>query len=132
MTNGFNHGLNSVVLNNGNVFIFGSCQIGFAYPDMRDPNNKNANPNDLSPACTTSGAASTWEIRDINGTFVATGSLQNQRDSAGAVVLSNGNVFITGGNLCLGCWEIRSQVGALVSQGSLLNGDGGGHTLTHF
>jgi hypothetical protein len=132
MENGFNHGSNSVILQNGNVFIFGSCQIDFAYPDMRDPNNTSSDPTMLSPACTTSGAISSWEIRDVNGNFVATGSLQDSRDGAGAVVLSNGNVFITGGNLCGGCWEIRSSVGALVSQGTLLNSDGGGHTLTHF
>jgi hypothetical protein len=117
-----------VVLDNGNVFIFGSCQIGrHDEPDPEDPSNT-----DYSWNCGTIGATSTWEIRDVNGNYVSTGSLFDQRDGAGAVVLSNGNVFITGGNQALGTWEIRSSSGALVSQGSLFNGDGGGHTLTHF
>jgi len=128
LVNGFNHGANSVVLNNGNVFIFGSCQIGRTdEPDPKDPSNTL-----YSWSCGSIGATSTWEIRDINGNFVSTGSLFNPRDGAGGVVLSNGNVFITGGNQALGTWEIRSPSGGLVSQGSLFNGDGGGHTLTHF
>jgi len=127
MTNAFNHGANSVVLNNGNVFIFGSCQIGRHDPDPKDPTDTM-----FTWSCGTPGSTSTWEIRDVNGNFVSTGSLFGQRDGAGAAVLSNGNVFITGGNLALGSWEIRSPTGALVSQGSLFNGDGGGHTLTHF
>ena len=132
LTNGFNHGANSVLLNNGNVFVFGSCQIGAMHPDPRDPTKTSANPNDLDYSCPTLGAPGTWEIRDQNGNFVGTNSLLNQYDGAGAAVLSNGNVLITGGNFCGGCWEIRSPSGALVSQGSLFNNDGGGHTLTHF
>lgn len=132
LTSAFNHGANSVLLNNGNVFIFGSCQAGAHYPDYRDPTQVNTNPNDLTFSCGTLGATSTWEIRDQNGNFVGTNSLLNQYDGAGAVVLSNGNVLITGGNLCGGCWEIRSPAGAMVSQGSLFDSRGGGHTLTHF
>ena len=126
MVNAFNHGAGSVVLGNGNVFIFGSCQIGRHDPDPGDPDPM------FSWSCGTIGSTSTWEIRNASGGFVSTGSLFDQRDGAGAAVLSNGNIFITGGNLSLGSWEIRSPSGTLVSQGSLFNGDGGGHTLTHF
>jgi len=127
MVNGFNHGTNSVVLNNGNIFIFGSCQIGRHDPDPNDPSDTM-----FSWSCGTIGATSAWEIRDVNGNFVATGSLFDPRDGAGAVVLSNGNIFITGGNLSPGSWEIRNPAGALVSQGSLFGSRGGGHTITHF
>jgi len=120
LANAFNSGVSSVLLNNGNVFFFGSC-LETNPPEPPDPNG-----------CGTLGSPSTWEIRDPNGNYVATGSLFNQRDSAGAAVLSNGSVFITGGNLSSPTWEIRNQAGALVSQGSLFNTRYGGHTLTHF
>ncbi|HVS87025.1 MAG TPA: kelch repeat-containing protein [Candidatus Acidoferrum sp.] len=119
LMNAFNQGASSVLLDNGNVFIFGSCHI--TNPEPPDPNG-----------CGTQGSQSTWEIRNVNGNFVSTGSLFNTRDGAGAAVLSNGNVFITGGSSCPACWEIRSQNGSLVSQGSLFNTRYGGHTLTHF
>lgn len=118
--NAFNNGASSVLLNNGNVFVFGSCQLSNP-PEPPDTNG-----------CGSQGSPSTWEIRDVNGSFVSTASLFNTRDGAGAAVLSNGNVFITGGSSCPACWEIRSQNGSLVSQGSLFNTRYGGHTLTHF
>ncbi len=120
LTNAFNQGASSALLNNGNVLVFGSCQVGNP-PPPPDPNG-----------CGTPGSQSTWEIRDVNGNFVSTGSLFNTRDGAGAAVLSNGNVFITGGSSCPACWETRSQSGSLVSQGSLFNTRYGGHSLTHF
>jgi hypothetical protein len=123
LTSAFNEGASSVLLGNGNVFIFGSC----AQPGQStkfDP--------DSPPACPAPGAPSTWEIRNQNGTFVATGSLYDQRAGAGAAVLSNGNIFITGGGLCPGCWEIWTQSGEFVSLGSLFDTRYGGHTLTHF
>jgi hypothetical protein len=131
LENGFNHGANSVLLNNGNVFIFGSCELGTNPPDVKDPYDNM----DLAYDCPISGATSTWEIRDVNGNFVATGSLQDQRDGSNGssiAVLSNGNVFITGGNLSPGSWEIRSQTGAFVSSGSLFDARYGGHTTVHF
>lgn len=131
LENGFNHGANSVVLNNGNVLIFGSCEIGLNDPDVKDPFDM-----DLNYNCSVSGATSTCEIRDVNGNFVATASLQDQRDGSDGyssfTVLSNGNIFITGGNLSPGSWEIRSQTGAFVSSGSLFDARYGGHTTTHF
>lgn len=120
LTNAFNQGASSALLNNGNVLVFGSCQVGNP-PPPPDPNG-----------CGTPGSQSTWEIRDVNGNFVSTGSLFNTRDGAGAAVLPNGNVFITGGSSCPACWETRSQSGSLVSQGSLFNTRYGGHSLTHF
>jgi hypothetical protein len=106
--NNFNGGGNAVKLNSGNVFIFGSaCCSGF------------------------SGSRSTWEIRGANGNFVSTGSLFNPRGGAGAAVLSNGNVFITGGDSAPATWEIRNATGGLVSQGNLFNTRNAGHSLTH-
>lgn len=120
LENAFNEGESSVLLNNGNVFVFGSCFE--MNPEPPDPNS-----------CGTNGSPSSWEIRDQNGNFVATGSLLDTRDTAGAVVLSNGNIFITGGSSDPGSWEIRSGTnGSLVSQGSLFDTRYGGHTLTHF
>ncbi|HEV2222203.1 MAG TPA: kelch repeat-containing protein [Candidatus Acidoferrales bacterium] len=121
LVNGFNHGASSVVLNNGNVFISGSCEVGGPPPPPPNPF-----------VCGTTGSPSAWEIRDINGNFVSTGSLQNQYDGAGEVVLSNGNVLITGGNLCPACWEIRSPTGGFILSGSLFDTRYAGHTLTHF
>ena len=111
LLNAFNSGVNSVVLTNGDVFIFGSCGSG---------------------SCGNVGSPSTWEIRDVNGNFVSTGSLQDTRDTAGGEVMSNGNVFITGGNSSPGSWEIRSSTGAFVSSGSLFDTRYGGQSLTHF
>ncbi len=107
----FNSGANSVVLTNGDVFIFGSCTF---------------------QQCNSSGSPQTWEIRDVNGNFVSTGSLSTTRESAGAALLSNGNVFITGGDTVYSTWEIRSSTGAFVSTGSLADNRRGGHTVTHF
>jgi hypothetical protein len=109
MFNGFNHGARALFLKNGNIFIFGSCQ-----------------------ACGSIGAPSTWEIRDGSMNFISTGSLQDQRDSPGAAVLDDGNVFIIGGVIVPGSWEIRSPAGALVSQGSLTATRPGGQSVTHF
>ncbi|MGC1965567.1 MAG: hypothetical protein WA673_03855, partial [Candidatus Acidiferrales bacterium] len=121
----------SVVLNNGNIFIFGSCEVGINDPDVKDPYDM-----DLNYNCAVFGATSTWEIREANGSYVATNSLQDQRDGSDGyssfTVLSNGNVFITGGNLSPGSWEIRSQTGTFVSSGSLFDTRYGGHTTTHF
>jgi hypothetical protein len=120
LTNAFNNGASSVLLNNGNVFVFGSCQVSNP-PRPPDPNG-----------CGTPGSQGTWEIRGQSGSFVSTGSLFNTRSGAGATVLSNGNVFITGGDSCPACWEIRTQTGSFVSQGSLFNTRYSGHSLTHF
>ena len=107
--NAFNGGANAVQLTSGNVFIFGSaCCSGFP------------------------GARSSWEIRDADGNFISTGDLFNPRGSAGAAVLSNGNVFITGGDSAPSTWEIRNATGGLVSQGDLFNTRYPGHTLTQF
>lgn len=110
LTNAFNSGSGSVLLTNGNVFIFGSC---------------------LS-SCGAGGSPGAWEIRGETGNFVATGSLQSERASAGATVLSNGNIFITGGNIAPGSWEIRNSSGGLVSSGNLFDTRYAGHSLTHF
>ena len=123
LVNGFNSGASSVLLENGNVFIFGSCTQAGQLTKF-DP--------DSPPNCPSPGAPSTWEIRDQSGTFVATGSLLDQRAGAGATILSNGNIFITGGGLCPACWEIWTQSGQFVSTGSLLDTRYGGHSLTHF
>jgi hypothetical protein len=111
LVNAFNSGSTAVLLTNGNVFIFGSCVVS---------------------QCIASGSPATWEIRNASGGLVATGSLFDQRDGAPGVVVSTGNIFITGGNAASGTWEIRNASGALVSQGSLFNTHGSGHTDTHF
>jgi hypothetical protein len=111
MLNTFNAGATAVLLSSGNVFIFGSCVV--------------AN-------CNASGSPGVWEIRDSNGNFVSTGSLLDERDGAGGVLLSNGNVFISGGSVAPGAWEIRSPSGALVSQGALATSRQSGHSSTHF
>src|ERR1035437_5325736 len=82
--------------------------------------------------CHIFGAPGAWEIRDENGNFVSTGLLRDTRDTAAAVVLSNGSVFITGGNTSPATWEIRNSAGALVSSGSLVDTRYGGHSDTHF
>ncbi|MGC2282559.1 MAG: hypothetical protein WA603_21280, partial [Candidatus Acidiferrales bacterium] len=109
----------------------GSCEVGINDPDVKDPYDM-----DLNYNCAVFGATSTWEIREANGSYVATNSLQDQRDGSDGyssfTVLSNGNVFITGGNLSPGSWEIRSQTGTFVSSGSLFDTRYGGHTTTHF
>lgn len=111
LLNTFNSGASSVVLNNGDVFIFGSCSTG---------------------GCNNTGSPGTWEIRNATGGFVSTGSLQDTRDTAGTALLSNGNIFISGGNSSPGSWEIRNSAGAFVASGSLFDTRKGGQTLTHF
>ena len=124
LTNAFNDGTMSVLLSNGDVFIFGSCVEGGQEPTKDEP---------YPPfSCPVAGATSTWEIRDQNGNFVATGSLFDQRAGAGVSVLSNGNVLIVGGSLCPACWEIRPPSGTLVSSGSTFDTRYGGLSLTHF
>lgn len=105
----FNSGAGSVLLTSDDVFVFGSCQVSCG-----------------------AGSPASWEILTPSGGMVSTGSLLDSRASAGAVLLSNGNIFITGGNIAPGAWEIRSSSGALVSQGSLLDTRYGGHSDTHF
>ncbi len=124
LTSSFNDGASSVLLNNGNVLILGSCMAGGDAASKDQPNPPFTCPNIGSP--------STWEVRDQNGNFVRTGSLFNQRTGAGVALLSNGNIFITGGSLCASCWEIWTQNGQFVSLGSLFNTRYGGHSLTHF
>jgi ribosome-associated protein YbcJ (S4-like RNA binding protein) len=107
--NNFNGGADAVVLTDANVFIFGSaCCSGFP------------------------GSPSTWEIRNANGGFVSTGSLFSPRGGSGGAVLSNGNVFINGGDSAPATWEIRNVNGGFVSQGNLNNTRYPGHSLTHF
>lgn len=108
LLNGFNAGATALVLNNGNVMIFGSSQT----------------PPPSAPG--------TWEIRTAAGAFVSTGSLFSSRGGAAAVLLSTENVFITGGSFAPGSWEIRNQSGGFVSQGNLFDARGPGHRDVHF
>jgi hypothetical protein len=68
-------------------------------------------------------SAGTWEIRNPAGALVSTGNLNGSRTSgASAVLLKDGNVWISGSTLGNGdacTWEIRSETGSLVSSGSL-------------
>jgi len=118
--NGFNHGASAVALDGGaEIFIFGSCEFG--------------------GSCTVAGAPGTWEIlgfdANANQTSDNTGSLEDSRDTARAVVTSAGNILITGGNLAPGTWEMWTPSGTAATfdgAGNLFNTRYGGHSDTHF
>jgi large repetitive protein len=69
-------------------------------------------------------APGAWEIHSPTGALVSSGSLLGKRTpGAGAVLLQNGNIWISAsgsGNKSDECsWEIRSSTGAFVSNGTL-------------
>jgi hypothetical protein len=129
MTNGFNHGSTLVSIGGGSgMFIFGSCETGFDNP---------GDPYFIGSCASPLGAISTWEYIgfDANGnkTFDVTNSLENSRSSAKATVLSNGNIFITGGQFVPGEWEMWLPSGSnavFEGEGSFLDARYAGHSLT--
>ena len=89
-------GATAVALKNGNVWISGS----------------NAG----------KGEDCTWEIHASNGSLVTTGALDTCRSSAKAFLLSNGDVVLVGGVDSPGDYDIYTQTGSFVRNGSLING----------
>ena len=74
-------------------------------------------------------ARDSWQILSNNGVVLSSGLLGDQRVSAAADQLTNGNLFIAGGVNTPATWEIHSATGALVASDNLLNGHSGGHSV---
>lgn len=88
-------GSSAVALKNGNVWISGS-NFG-------------------------KGEDCSWEIHSSNGSLVSTGSLNTCRSSGKAFLLSNGDVALFGGIDSGGDYDIYTQTGTFVRNGSLIN-----------
>jgi hypothetical protein len=95
-------GASPIVLKNGNIWISGSA---ITNPD----------------ACT-------WEILDVNGNPVSSGSLNTCFAGGKVEILANGNVILLGGDNAPGAYEIYTETGTRVVTGSLINGFNHGAT----
>jgi hypothetical protein len=62
-----------------------------------------------------------WEIHDINGNLLSNGTLIRCFASGKLFVLSNGDVALIGGFNSPSTYEIRTQTGAFVRSGNLIN-----------
>ncbi len=95
-------GVGAVLLQDGNVWISGS------------------NSNSLGGG--NPGDACTWEIHSPSGTLLSNGSLNTCFSSAKIFVLGNSDVLLMGGAIAPSTYEIRTQTGAFVRDGTLING----------
>jgi hypothetical protein len=67
------------------------------------------------------GAGAIWETHDDSGNLLNQGTLSVSRSSHSATLLTNGTVFVAGGQDAPGTWQILTIDGQTVSTGSLLN-----------